>query len=299
MYVWLNDATFTSEHISSDAQQVARDIADLAHQAMLIEVYTTPKPGLVDRANNGSHKDMTVETFERSANAIHPWLKLFVQTGQKHVRHPISTLLTELRPCGIACERDMFRATAGINTHKGMLFSMALICSATGLLWQQGQPLTVDRICYTVAQATQDIVNRELAANKTPKTAGERFYHQHGLSGVRGEVESGFATIRHHALPAYLKALEAGADRNQALLETLLVLLAYNQDTNLVSRGGLAGLSFVQQQARSILTTTTMLSEERLLALELLDQQCIEKNLSPGGSADLLAITWLLHQMTR
>lgn len=295
MYAWLNSPLT----VQSLSHTIAQDTADLAHRAMLIEVYTTPKPGLVDRANNGAHRDMTVATFERSADAIRPWLEKFVLFGQEHVQSPFAALLPMMRPLGKSCEKSMCLATAGVNTHKGMLFSLSLICAAVGRLWQQGQRLTMTSICHSVAQATQGIVERELASNPAPRTAGERFYHEFGLTGVRGEVESGFQTIRHISLPVYQQAIDAGADRNSALLEVLLSLLAYNNDTNLVSRGGLAGLQFVQQQARSILTSTQALSEERLLALESLDRQCIEKNLSPGGSADLLAITWFLHQITR
>lgn len=295
MYAWLDNPL----SIESLSHTIAQDTAHLAHRAMLIEVYTTPKPGLVDRANNGAHRDMTVATFERSADAIRPWLEKFVAIGLEHARLPLPHLLPMMRPVGKDCEKAMYLATAGVNTHKGMLFSLSLICAAIGRLWQQGQRLTIASICHTVAQATQGIVERELAANPTPRTAGERFYHEYGLTGVRGEVESGFQTIRQVSFPVYQQALDAGADRNSALLEVLLSLLAYNNDTNLVSRGGLAGLQFVQQQARSILSSTQFLSEERMLALESLDRQCIEKNLSPGGSADLLAVTWLLHQITR
>jgi triphosphoribosyl-dephospho-CoA synthase len=278
---------------------IVREMASLAHQAMLIEVYTTPKPGLVDRANNGSHRDMCVETFERSAEAIAPWLALFTQTGIDSASLPINQLLPMLRPHGKQCERDMLIATAGVNTHKGMLFSLALLCAAAGRLWQQGKILTQQTLCQQVARATDGLVTRELAANEQPKTAGERFFHQHGLTGIRGEVASGFQTVREHSLPIYKKALSQSADRNSALLEVMLSLLEHNNDTNLVSRGGIDGLRFVQAQARAIRQATDFLSLERMQALKTLDIELIARNLSPGGSADLLAITWLLHQLDR
>lgn len=276
-----------------------RKTAELAYRAMLIEVYTTPKPGLVDLNNNGSHRDMTVQTFELSAQAIRPWLAMFTQIGIETATQPITDLLPSLRPSGRQCERDMFLVTAGINTHKGMLFSLSLICAVTGRLWQQGKILSLHLICETIAAATQGIVERELMQNAAPKTAGERFFHQHGLTGVRGEVASGFQTVRTYAMPVYHKALEQTDHQNAALLEVMLSLLANNQDTNLVSRGGLQGLQFTQQQAKSIIESTQFLSRERNSALEELDVLLIERNLSPGGSADLLAVTWLLEQLTQ
>lgn len=276
-----------------------RDTANLAYQAMLVEVYTTPKPGLVDLNNTGSHSDMTVATFEYSAKAIQPWLEVFVRTGIETASKPIRELLPSLRPAGKQCERAMFLATAGVNTHKGMLFSLSLVCAVTGRLWQQGRILSLTTICDAVAAATDGIVARELSQNATPKTAGERFFHQHGLTGVRGEVASGFQTVRDYAFPVYLKALDESRTQNTALLEVMLSLLAHNQDTNLVSRGGMDGLAYVQSQAKTIMHHTAFLSPAREQALEVLDKTLIERHLSPGGSADLLAITWFLHQLTQ
>ena len=276
---------------------IVRDMAALAHRAMLVEVYTTPKPGLVDRANNGAHRDMTIETFERSADAIAPWLEQFTETGINCAHLPVNRLLSELRPVGKRCEQAMYLATAGVNTHKGMLFSLALICATAGRLWQQGKILNQHTLCQVVASATEGLVESELAANTQPRTAGERFYHQYGLQGVRGEVESGFETVRAQALPVYREALNHGADRNTALLEVMLALLEHNNDTNLVHRGGIEGLRYVQQQAQSIRQQTSFLSPERMRALQQLDLRLIERNLSPGGSADLLAVTWLLQQL--
>lgn len=276
-----------------------RDTANLAYQAMLVEVYTTPKPGLVDLNNTGSHSDMTVATFEYSAKAIQPWLEVFVRTGIETASKPIRELLPSLRPAGKQCERAMFLATAGVNTHKGMLFSLSLVCAVTGRLWQQGRILSLTTICDAVAAATDGIVARELSQNVTPKTAGERFFHQHGLTGVRGEVASGFQTVRDYAFPVYLKALDESCTHNTALLEVMLSLLAHNQDTNLVSRGGMDGLAYVQSQAKTIMHHTAFLSPAREQALEVLDKTLIERHLSPGGSADLLAITWFLHQLTQ
>ena len=100
-------------------------------------------------------------------------------------------------------------------------------------------------------------------------------------------------------MPVYREALNHGADRNTALLEVMLALLEHNADTNLDHRGGIEGLHYVQQQAKVIRQETTFISVERMLALQQLDQRLIERNLSPGGSADLLAITWLLQQLDR
>lgn len=288
-----------AEHQATQTNELAdwsQFIAELGYKAMLIEVYTTPKPGLVDRRNTGSHTDMTVETFERSAEAIAPWLARFVELGANSVAEPPARVFQQLRQLGQGCEQDMFAATDGINTHKGMLFSLALICAAAGRLWSRKVRITAEALCLQVATLTRGIVQRELHQNRAPVTAGERFYQQYQITGVRGEVESGFATIRDFALPAYRRSVDFGADRNTALLEVMLILLAHNQDTNLIHRGGIDGLQFAQQQAMQILATTEALSDARRNALIELDDAFIAQHLSPGGSADLLALTWLLGQ---
>lgn len=107
---------------------IVREMASLAHHAMLIEVYTTPKPGLVDRANNGSHQDMTVATFEHSAEAIAPWLALFTQTGIDSANLPANQLLPMLRPHGKQCERDMLLATAVSTPQRYVVLTGAVVC---------------------------------------------------------------------------------------------------------------------------------------------------------------------------
>ncbi|RTF44185.1 triphosphoribosyl-dephospho-CoA synthase, partial [Serratia marcescens] len=97
----------------------ACDFARAAFRALLVEVNLTPKPGLVDRHNTGAHRDMDLGHFYRSARAIGVWLPRFIQRGREDAALPAEQQLARLRPLGLACENQMFRATGGINTHKG------------------------------------------------------------------------------------------------------------------------------------------------------------------------------------
>ncbi|MEW5028987.1 triphosphoribosyl-dephospho-CoA synthase, partial [Klebsiella pneumoniae] len=123
---------------------------------------------------------------------------------------------------------------------------------------------------------------------------GEAHFLRYGLSGARGEAESGFLTVRTQAMPVFTRMMEETGDSNLALLQTLLHLMAWNDDTNLVSRGGLAGLNFVQQEAQRLLWQGGVLVDGGLEALRQFDDELIARHLSPGGSADLLAVTWFL-----
>ncbi|MDA5498440.1 triphosphoribosyl-dephospho-CoA synthase CitG [Yersinia aleksiciae] len=292
-------ATLSPSVLAGGASGFSTYWGGLAYRAMLTEVNLTPKPGLVDRFNCGAHRDMALIDFYDSADAIAPWLPRFIEHGISH--HPLQgqAALSSLRPLGLACENSMFRATGGVNTHKGSVFSLGLLCCALGRLKARGELIHADAVCQEAASLCCGLTQRELCQTNPQQTAGQRLFYQHGLTGARGEAESGFATVLTHALPAYQRLLAAGTQPDHALLHTLLILMSVNRDTNVVSRGGMAGLQWLQQQATEILASLSPvgmgapLSQRRV---QEFDAQCIARNLSPGGSADLLILTWLLAQ---
>ncbi|WP_261370187.1 triphosphoribosyl-dephospho-CoA synthase CitG [Yersinia bercovieri] len=292
-------ATSSPSVLAGGASGFSTYWGELAYRAMLTEVNLTPKPGLVDRCNCGAHKDMALIDFYHSADAIAPWLPRFIEHGINHHHVLGQAALNSLRPLGLACENSMFRATGGVNTHKGTVFSLGLICCALGRLQARAEQINADAVCHEAASLCCGLTQRELCQSNPQQTAGQRLFYQHGLTGARGEAESGFATVLTHALPAYQCLLAAGTPPDHALLHTLLILISVNRDTNVVSRGGMAGLQWLQQQATEILTSLSPagmgdpLSQRRV---QEFDAQCIARNLSPGGSADLLILTWLLAQ---
>ena len=253
------------------------NVPQLAEAALWHELDLTPKPGLVDRLNNGSHHDMDHALFVRSVTAISPWFIRFAELGAQHVGKPAEQQLRLLRPLGMACEQAMYRATGGINTHKGGIFALGLLCFAAGRV----KVVSAKNLCHEVRAICHGLVARELGNRSTPATAGERQFQQFGLTGARGEAESGFATVQA-ILPHWR------ADRQP---EMLLRLMAINEDSNLVARGGIAGLRYVQNYAQRLL-----LSGWDDEALNEMDRALIARHLSPGGSADLLSVAWVLGE---
>ncbi|MGS3447760.1 triphosphoribosyl-dephospho-CoA synthase CitG [Klebsiella electrica] len=253
----------------------AIDVPRLAEEALWQELELTPKPGLVDRLNNGAHHDMDHALFVRSITAITPWLSRFTELGSDYADQPPGEQLRLLRPMGMACEQAMYAATGGVNTHKGGIFSLGLLCFAAGRV----REVTASSLCSEVGMLCQGLVVRELAGRGAAATAGERQFQQLGLTGARGEAESGFATVRG-VLPQW---------NGRRLHDLLLRLMAVNPDSNLVSRGGIEGLRYVQGYARELLANGW--DRETLLKM---DKALIERNLSPGGSADLLSVGWVL-----
>ena len=143
------------------------------------------------------------------------------------------------------------------------------------------------------------LTERELRQNNQQLTAGQRLYQQLGLTGARGEAEAGYPLVIQHALPHYRALLTQGRDPELALLDTLLLLMSINGDTNVASRGGAEGLRWLQQQATALMQQGGIRTPADLEYLHQFDQQCIERNLSPGGCADLLIVTWFLAQISQ
>lgn len=268
----------------------SREAARYACQALLYEVAITPKPGLVDRENSGSHRDMDFFTFQASAAALQPYFAQCVRIGRQGGM-PTETLRA-LRLPGKLAEGEMRRATGGINTHKGAIFSMGILCGALGRLDRKNWA-DPDRVLEECAAMAKGIVSEDYRGltPETAKTAGQKLYILHGITGVRGQAEAGFPAVREVGLPTLEAALAAGKDINEASCAALLALLVHTADTNMIHRGGFDGMQQATLEVREILDRENFPSRE---TLESLDKRFIEKNLSPGGSADLLALTLLL-----
>lgn len=276
----------------------AEKIGQMVYEALIEEANLTPKPGLVDCYNNGAHTDMDITLFHKSASALSIYMPDFVLLGAKLKNTEPEKNLSLIRPLGIECEKAMFDATDGINTHKGAIFAFGLICTAIGRLWEYKNPCPQPLlICNEVALMCNNITEKEFNAKLALNTAGYKIFKNFGFSGARGEAQSGFATIFLTALPIYNHLMKENVTKEYALLQTLLSLISVNNDTNVMSRGGIDGLKWIKSQADNILKKNAVFSKNTFIDLILMDQHCIEKNISPGGSADLLAVTYFLYEL--
>lgn len=282
----------------------SRYYARLACRVMQTEARLTPKPGLVDGRNTGAHKDMALPDFLRSASEIALIFPLFFEEGAASAVCDPDCVLARLKPIGLRCETEMLQATGGVNTHKGAIFTLGLFCAALGRHEALGQPLTPNALAATVSTFCHGIVERELVElrGRMPLTAGQRLFISAGLTGARGEAQAGYPLVIDHALPRYRQLRREGLSEELALLNTLLLIMSRNDDTCVASRGGINGLRWLQRQAQQLLNDGGIHSPENLTRLQQFDDHCITRNLSPGGSADLLMLTWFLshfHQEER
>lgn len=278
------------------AQSDRTDIAQKAVQSLLDEVSTTPKPGLVDMRNNGSHRDMTPELFTASAHALLPYFEQCVKLGQETARLSPADTFPLLRQAGLAAEDAMYQVTGGVNTHKGAIYTLGVLCGALGRLWTPEDPVApVPQILSQCAELTQLSVSQDLAT-ADGATAGQRLYLTCGLKGIRGEVANGLPSVANIGLPVLKDCLARGLALHHAGAVTLLHLIATVEDTNLRHRGGEAGAAWAAQEAGKLLRADPFPAAEKI---EILDDAFIERNLSPGGCADLLAVSYFLHSLSK
>ncbi len=266
--------------------------ATLATRALLYEVITSPKPGLVDKNNNGSHTDMTIFSFADSAAALTPYFRDMTREGFTFDGDATS-MLPALRERGIWAEETMYAATGGVNTHKGLIFSLGILCAAAGYLQGREEKLS-EKTLLTTGAAIASNTPAELEIPHPTPTHGQNAYAHYGLTGVRGEVAAGYPSVRLHSLPALRRALTDGYPINSAGVFALLHLLAHTEDTNVAGRAGYQALVAMQNEAKNFLVSDPDMTSV-LRFTEELDQRYSRSGVSPGGVADLLALTYFLH----
>lgn len=251
----------------------AADIARTAVGCLYAELVLYPKPGLVSLVDNGSHTDMTAATFMRSLFALRHYFKAIFEAGRDDA--PFTTL----RDLGIAAETRMLAVTAGINTHRGAIFSLGLLCAAVGRASARGCRLTpasvraVLLICW----------GEDLAA------------HARGAGGAREEGALGLPSVFEIGLPALQATLTAGRSMRHARIDALFALMAQIDDSNVVHRGGVVGAQAVRTGAHAFVTAGGTAQTDWMAQAVALHRRLIAARLSPGGAADLLAASCFVH----
>lgn len=285
----------------------ARRAAQQAQRALLYEAAIAPKPGLVDRLNAGAHDDMDLFTFIDSACALRIYFETCVRKGLAHRGGEAAACFDALRVPGLQAEAAMKRATGGVNTHKGAIFSLGIYCAALGMGYD-GESSDVRAALARCGEMTRAQMERELAALETgeARSFGEQIYRTRRVGGVRAEAAGGFASVRLHALPRLCEALDAGLGLNDAGLCALAELMACTQDTNALRRGGETAARVLAETAASLSDDMAAAIEDGTIAarmagfrerLAVWDREMSAARISPGGCADLLALTLLARFM--
>lgn len=277
-----------------DAQDIA-DAARLAVRALLYEVTTTPKPGLVDRRNSGSHKDMDVFTFMDSAAALYPYFEACAQTGRETAEQPAPETFAALRPLGCEAEGEMLDAPEASTPTRARSFrwaSSARRWDASTAPSGRSSPRSGGSIRNDGGPDREGFCRRHCRErrHRGPEALYSVRYHW-----CAGQVEAGLPTVLNVGLPVLEEGLAKGYDFDRVGGGALLAILANSTDTNIIARSSRERQLALTEELKALLAQTPYPDKDALAAL---DDRFIAENLSPGGSADLLALTWLLHFVT-
>lgn len=273
-------------------------IGEAAILGMLYEVSASPSPGLVSPYSSGVHRDMDFFTFMRSSASIAYAMYICAQIGMDY---PIDDILKTIRSVGIEAEKNMFKATNDVNTHRGFLFLGGLTCAAAGYCVQTSKKMDRNNISKACSKICSGIVDRELTGlnHKGKLSNGERLYMEHGLTGVRGEAEKGLPTVMEVGLPMYEEGLYSNMPVNEALCHSLIGIMTKAEDTTVVNRCGMEGVAFMRRLAEIAVEIGGMKTVEGKEFIHDLDKVFNENNISPGGAADLLAITVMIYELEK
>lgn len=245
------------------------------------EANLSPKPGLVDARGCGAHSDMNLEMLHRSARSL--W-GTFAGIAEEAWQAGESISLRErLAWLGRDGERNMLRTTRGVNTHRGAIWTLGLLCTGAAMLW--GKRDSVENICEQASR----IARLPDSYTSRIKSHGEKACQEFGVRGARGEAESGFRHIIEIGLPMLRRSRSQGLTEEFARLNALVAIMADLDDTCLLHRGGLTAIALAKAGAKAILQLGGASTPDGFSALCGLDCGLLRLNASPGGSADLLA----------
>jgi triphosphoribosyl-dephospho-CoA synthase len=281
----------TSRAGNCERSSSAEFLADGAVWSLIEEANLTPKPGLVDARGCGAHFDMNLEMLHRSARSL--WGTFAGIADEAWHAHGSAHLRERLSQLGREGERIMLSTTGGVNTHRGAIWTLGLLCAGAAML--AGKQNSAEAICEQASR----IARVPDSHTSRVKTHGQEACEQFGVRGARGEAQNGFRHITEIGLPMLKKSRSPGLSEEIARLNALIAIMAELDDTCLLHRGGLTALVLAKAGAETILQLGGTSTANGFRALCDLDRRLLHLHASPGGSADLLAGVLFLDFMER
>jgi triphosphoribosyl-dephospho-CoA synthase len=279
-------------------RQFCRQLARVAVRSLYQELTLYPKPGLVSLIDNGSHLDMNASTFMRSLFSLRHYFFRIAEAGMQNAA------FEELKQLGMAAESRMLRATGGVNTHRGAIFCLGMLCAAMASCQAQRIALSAKAIRANLSRqwgaALMQHANIDAHTNANASEAvshGLQIAARHAVGGAREESARGFPAVFDIALPQLASTLHAGRNWPSAKIDALFALMAYIDDTNVYYRGAAEGNAMVKLHSRRFIDAGGTAAEGWLQRALDCHALFTRHRLSPGGAADLLAGACLVHQM--
>lgn len=281
--------------IAFKKERTVSALSSLCVDSLILEAETTPKPGLVDKRNVGSHPDMTMELLIKSARALKGYFAACAALGFD--TDDPRAIFSPLQREGLRAEQTMLKATGGVNTHKGAIFSLGILCAAAAHGERRGNCPDPRSVCGVAQSIVRKAVFNYFSSldESKAKSFGEKLYVSSRVRGIRGEAADGFPAVLDTALPALDRYAPLYPSFCGAGARALICLLGRVKDTTLIKRGGAERAEEIGRLARDMVARGD-LSDEALIRL---DELFIAENLTCGGCADLLSCAYFLYNFER
>ncbi|ABR90078.1 2-(5''-triphosphoribosyl)-3'-dephosphocoenzyme-A synthase [Janthinobacterium sp. Marseille] len=282
-----------AEPVSSSLRKSCLHTALCAIRSLHAELVLYPKPGLVSPIDNGSHSDMDADLFMRSLFSLRHYFKQMAQAGTQAVPFDV------LKDLGLQAERRMLAATGGINTHRGAIFSLGILCAAAGYCHAHSLPPTPDHLRVVVRKLWGTALLDHARPSVAKLSNGIRVTHLYAINGARGEGAQGFPAVFEIGVPQLLQSFAAGSDTCGAQVDALFSLMAQMSDTNIYHRGGADGAALVRLAAQDFMQLGGSRHPDWRATALACHHLFVSRNLSPGGAADMLSASWLVYQLAQ
>lgn len=266
-------------------------LAETAVTTLRDELRAYPKPGLVSPVDSGAHADMDFALMCKSADALLLPFARLAAAGRDG-----RSFQAALMPLGIEAERLMLAATGGVNTHRGAIFSMGLVVAAVARTGALSSRIAPNSVRETLKREWGEALEAHGASGSAAASHGALVHRRTGRDGARREAALAFPSVFEVGIPTFRQALGAGLDANAASIQTLFTLMEVVDDTTILYRGGLDGAAFVRRSAASFLAEGGCFQSDWYEKAERLHRAFVDRNLSAGGCADLLACTILVSR---
>lgn len=282
----------TGQGLGTDFLSISEQLSKTAVLSLYKEVSLYPKPGLVSPVDTGSHKDMDYRMFLASINSLRDYFGRVSDAGS------YGEAFATLRELGIEAEARMMKATKGVNTHRGAIFNLGLLCAAAGYLVKHCKKITPEALGMTIyEQWGEDILESGNVKAYAEYSHGQKVAARYGVYGARHEAVAGFPAATNIGLPVYRTTLTKVGSKEAAAVQALFSIMAHLDDTNILWRAGEEGLRHVKRLSSEFLKSGGVYAMGWKEAAIGIHHDFVQRNVSPGGAADLLGVTLFLNSI--
>ncbi|MGS0706138.1 triphosphoribosyl-dephospho-CoA synthase [Acinetobacter sp. ANC 3781] len=279
--------------VQTTTRQYCSFLADLAVNALIDEVNLTPKPALVDQRGSGAHQDLTLQLMERSARSLQPMFEAMAQAALDH-GFVSQGLREEIGKIGRDGEVTMLQETQGINTHRGAIWALGLLVTATALNSLKATAIKAGEICQCAAELA---CLEDRFIPKHNETHGQYVHKKYGAGGAKLQAQLGFPVVMQYGLPQLRASRIQHNHELAAQVDSLLAMMTTLRDTCVLYRAGEVGLKRMHMGAQCVLDLGGYATITGKRALQILEMDLMLLNASPGGVADLFAVTLFIDRV--